>query len=135
MGAGAWKPEDTWGSQVILQGNTILDPHDSTPIRFASSSSVLLMDNVIRSRAGATGPLVEISAPAFPAIVAIGNTVTVPNPYLTTGKITDIDTTMVTAAEINPPLPELPGTPPQTQRRVFEVPAKADSAAVQGTHR
>ncbi len=132
VGAGAWKPEDTWGSQVILQGNTILDPHDSTPIRFASSSSVLLMDNVIRSRAGATGPLVEISAPAFPAIVAVGNTVTVPNPYLTTGKITDIDTTVVTPAEINPPLPELPGTPPQTQRRVFEVPAKAGSAAVQG---
>ena len=135
VGAGAWKPEDTWGSQVILQGNTILDPQDSTPIRFASSSSVLLMDNVIRSRAGATGPVVEINAPALPAIVAIGNTVTVPNPYLTTGKITDIDTTIVTPAEINPPLPELPGTPPQTQRRVFEVPAKADSAVVQGTHR
>lgn len=68
VGAGAWKPEDTWGSQVILQGNTILDPHDSTPIRFASSSSVLLMDNVIRSRAGATGPLVEISAPPSPRL-------------------------------------------------------------------
>ena len=131
VGAGAWKPDDTWSSQVILQGNTILDPQDATPIRFASSSSALLIDNVIRGRAGATGPVVKMNAPALPAIVAIGNTVTVPNPYLTTGKVTDIDTTIVTPAGINPPLPELSGNPPQTQRRVFEVPAKAGSAAVQ----
>jgi hypothetical protein len=131
VGAGAWKPEETWSSQVILQGNAILDPQDETPIRFGSSSSVLLMDNVIRGRAGASGPVLTMNAPAFPAIVAIGNTVTASAPFATTGKITSVDTKNVAASEINPPLPELPGTPPQTQRRVFEVSAKSDVAAMQ----
>jgi len=56
VAAGAWKPVDTWSAQVILQGNTILDPQDATPIRFASSSSAFLMDNVIRGRANAGIP-------------------------------------------------------------------------------
>jgi hypothetical protein len=131
VSAGAWKPEETWGSQVILQGNTILDPQDPKPIRFASSSSVLLMDNVIRGRAGATGPVCEMAGPAFPAIVAIGNTVTTPAPFAGKGKITDIDTRIVTPPQIDPQPPRLPGTPPRARGRVLEVPAKADLAAVQ----
>lgn len=132
VGAGTWKPQETWSSQVVLQGNTILDPQDATPIRFASSSSLLLLDNLIRSRAGATGPVVEMNAPAQPAVVAVGNTVTSTAPYRTSGRVTDVDTRIVKAATINPPLTELPGMPPQTVRRVFEVPKNADRATVQG---
>ena len=122
VGAGAWAPEDTWGAQLIVQGNTILDPQDATPIRIASSPSLLLLDNTIRSRPGTTAPLVEINAPGTPAIVAVGNTVTAANPYTTSGKVTDIDTKIVAPGAIATALPELPGTPPRTERKIFEVP-------------
>ncbi len=131
VGAGAWKPEDTWGGQISLQGNIVLDPHDATPIRLASSCSLLMLDNVIRGHAGVTAPVAVIDAPGTPSIVAVGNTVTVPKPYATSGAITDVDTTVVAPRALHPRLPLLPAMAPHVMRKIFEVPAKADGAKIQ----
>lgn len=133
FGAGTWAPEDTWGAQISLQGNTILDSQDPTPIRIGSSSSLFLLDNVILSRAGVNAPVAVSDAPGMPSIVAVGNTVTVTNAYVTTGKITDIDTKVVSAKSISEPKPQLPAAPARAKRRVFEVPANATGDVVQAT--
>src|SRR5262249_11093923 len=43
---------------ISLQGNTILDTVDGTAITVSNQGPVLLLDNTIRSRSGATGPAV-----------------------------------------------------------------------------
>ena len=35
-GRGKWADDDTWGAEIKLQGNRILDPHDADPIRLAA---------------------------------------------------------------------------------------------------
>jgi len=129
--AGAWTPDDTWGANLALQGNIILDPQDETPIRIADSCSLFLLDNVIRGRVGVTAPVAKITAPGAPSIVAVGNTVTVAKPYETTGTITDVDTKIVVPKAIPTKLPMLPAMAPCVTRKIFEVPAKADGEAIQ----
>ena len=133
FGAGAWAPEDTWGAQISLQGNTIVDSQDPTPIHITSSSSLFLLDNVIRSRAGVNAPVAASDAPGTPSIVAVGNTLTVTNAYVTSGKITDIDTKLVLAKAIPDPKPVLPPTPVWAKRRIFEVPLNATGDVAQST--
>ena len=48
--AANWKETETWGSQVTLQDNLVLDPQDPTPIKIENNGPNMLVDNVIRSQ-------------------------------------------------------------------------------------
>lgn len=135
-----WTDQENWGAQVTLQGNTILDPQDATPIRIANAGNVLLLDNVIRSRspgrdgrpARPAGPVVQQVTPAGEAdLVSVGNTFTVENPLEVKGRLIACDDRVVSPKAIKARIPALPGTPPNRQRKVWEVPRGAPAAEVQ----
>lgn len=131
VGAGTWKPTDTWAGQVLMENNTVLDPQDDTPVRIASASSLFMLDNVFRGRESVTAPVALSEAPAAPAIVAVGNTVTVQKPYSTTGTVTDVDTKIVEPKTIKVEISTPPEAPPKVTRPVLEVPAKANGEQIQ----
>ncbi len=119
---------------ATFQKNTILDAQ-TTPIQFGNPGPVLMLDNVIRSASGQTGPVVSI-AEAYTdqptaRLVAIGNTYTVASPYAVQGNLMNIDDTITTRAAVNPSIPVMPAAPASYNRKVFEVPAGADTGTIQ----
>jgi hypothetical protein len=131
VGRGTWAEDDTWGAQMKLQGNRILDPQDSAPIRVSNSGPLVLLDNVIRGRPWADGTAVELHAPGKPDLLAIGNTFTVPKPFAMNGRLREIDTKIVKRADIadNPPI--LPSCPPRRERTVYELNTRAGAGGIQ----
>jgi len=130
---GNWTDRENYGGETTIQGNQIYDPIDATPIRIANAGNILLMDNVIRSRADIkNGPVIHHATPTGDAdMVSIGNTFTVANPFDVKGRLTTQDDKTVSRAEIAPELPALPGTSPNFHRQVFDIPSGADAGAIQ----
>jgi hypothetical protein len=64
-------------------------------------------------------------------VSAVGNTFTVPCPFAVRGKLLELDTRIVERNSLNPSVPVLPGVPPQSTERVFEVAKGSDGAAIQ----
>ena len=118
--------------EVTLQSNTVLDPQEM-PISGHIMGPLLLIDNVIRSRPAATGPVAEAGHDAnnLGDLVSIGNTYTVTNALRVTGRLYAQDDVVVDQDAVNPPEPELPVTLPNLHRPVCEVPTDADAAAIQ----
>ncbi len=113
---------------LTFQGNTIIDPTRSAPIAVFSLGPVLLLDNVIRSRAEVTqGPVVSV----WDNLIAIGNTFTVPSPLAAIERAIAFDNRIVARDELEWDEPELPGFLPHRDRQVFEIPTGADSAVIQ----
>jgi hypothetical protein len=132
FGKGKWADDETWGAQIKLQGNRILDPQDAAPIRVAECGPLVMMDNVIRGRPWASGAAVEVRAPGAPDVLAVGNTFTVPAPFDVQGRLHELDTKTVARNAIDGSIPELPDTPPRRERKVFEVSARSGAVGVQG---
>jgi hypothetical protein len=133
VGRGKWSDDETWGAEIKLQGNRIIDPQDSAPIRVADSGPLVMLDNVVRGRPWADGPAVEVHAPGSPDLLAVGNTFTVPKPFDVNGRLRELDTRTVGRATILDDVPELPPCPPRRERKVFEVPSRAGAAGIQSS--
>jgi hypothetical protein len=132
FGRGKWADDDTWGGEIKLQGNRILDPQDAAPIRLAECGPLVMLDNVIRGRPWADGPAVEVHAPGVPDVLAVGNTFTAAKPFNVEGRLHELDTQTVARSAISGSVPELPPTPPRRERKVFEVSPRSGSAGIQG---
>jgi hypothetical protein len=116
---------------ITIQGNTIVDPLDSTVIGFGNQGPGWMVDNVIKSLPAATGPVVSWASFLNADLTSIGNTFTSAAPLRSNGRLTSIDDRVVDRSEITSSEPVLPGPPPNLRRQVFEVPAGSDAAAVQ----
>ena len=119
-------------AHITLQSNTIIDPISNKAIDILDQGPVILLDNIIRSRAGATAPVV--SHTPFPTgdFFSMGNTFTVANAIQATGRKITYDNAVVSAASLSSLAePVLPGTQPNLSRTVFEIPAGADASVIQ----
>lgn len=122
----------TYSCHITLQSNTIIDPVSNKAIDIQDQGPVILLDNIIRSRSGATAPVV--SHTPFPSgdFFSMGNTFTVANAIQATGRNIIYDKPVVSAGSLSTLTePALPGTQPNLNRTVFEVPASADASVIQ----
>jgi hypothetical protein len=118
------------GAQITFQGNIILDSTDTAAIRIGNLGPVVLMDNVIKSRADAPkGPAVVFAKGT--AAISIGNTFTVSDPVKPGDRFHAIDDRIVPRGKVEDKAPDLPATPPNLKRPVFEVAAGAKGADIQ----
>lgn len=113
-----------FAARGYVQGNRIFDPLDA----IAMPATECMIDNVVRSREGQTGPCVQAgSKNSFLA----GNTFTVTNPVAAgSGRMLLAGQKIVSAGSLSVPATlRLPGPPPNKHRKVFEVRAgSADDA-------
>ena len=119
-------------AHITLQSNVIIDPVANKAIDIQDEGPVILLDNIIRSRAGGTAPVV--SHTPFPSgdFFSMGNTFTVANAIQSNARNIIYDKAVVTASSLNTLAePTLPGTQPNLSRTVFEVPPGADASAIQ----
>jgi hypothetical protein len=118
----------TWGSPTSVTGNRIIEPTGDVAIALNNGGPFLLADNVIKSRAGHTGPEVRLT---WGDQCLIGNRYTVEQAVAERGRHLRIDEKVVEAPTIDGKPPALPGTPPNRKRPVIEVAAGADATAIQ----
>jgi hypothetical protein len=116
---------------IHLQGNTIVDPVEPTAIRLHNQGPALLTDNVVRSRAGAAGPVVQWTSFFGADVASVGNTFTVANAVSSNGRVLSVDDRTVDAAALTLVEPSLPPPWPNLRRPVFDVAADAGGAAIQ----
>src|SRR5262245_9350996 len=96
-------------ASVEIQGNTILDPVNTTAIRLGNQGPGLVVDNTIRNLPGAQAAVVWWKSFFHGADVAsVGNTFTVGNPFDVNGRHISVDDRVVPRTEINVPEPVLP---------------------------
>ncbi len=117
---------------ISIQGNVIIDPVGS-PIEIRNQGPVTFMDNIIRSRAGSSAPVIWFNTWPDGDLVAIGNTYTVSNPIDAAGIRSVIyDNPIVSRSSLNNlKEPSIPGPRPNYKRQVFEVPANANASTIQ----
>jgi hypothetical protein len=112
---------------VTIQGNRIIDTVNPVAIDVGNLGVLMLLDNQIRSRQGAAGPVVKMSTWATGGdIISVGNTYTVSNPIavLTPGPRTwSQDDQVVSFSQIDGSAPAMPGTLPNLNRTVIDVAA------------
>lgn len=125
---------------VIMQNNRVLDTTDPISISDDNLGPLMMIDNQIRSSAGAVAPIVRMNGFVNGRdVVSVGNRFTVSNPILVVPKTTfngddrvrSISDTTVSRSSISSTLPDLPPTPTRTARQVYEVPAGANDATLQ----
>jgi len=118
---------------ITVQGNTIIDPDDATPVIMANLGPLFLFDNVIQSRRGLrSGPVVALYYDTA-SVVSVGNTFTVSNAVQVLGgaRMTSLDDRVVDRDNLRLTVPELPPTPPNLARPVIEVPVGASATRIQ----
>jgi hypothetical protein len=115
---------------IHLQRNTVVDPAETMAIRLGNQGPGVITDNIIRSLAGARGPVISWTSYIDADVASVGNTFTAPGPIRTNGRLVSIDDRVVARSTINPLEPVLPASLPDLKRRIFEVPAGADSSLI-----
>jgi hypothetical protein len=118
----------TWGAPTSISGNRILDPAGDRAMWLGNGGPYLVMDNVIRSRPGKTGPEIEMT---WGDQTFVGNTYTTKDPVRTNGRFRRIDERILDRGKIESKLPVLPAIPVRTHRPIIEVPAGADDRSIQ----
>ena len=120
-------------ANIDIVGNTILDPTSGTAINLANQGPGLVMDNVIRTAPGSTGPAVQWTTFSNDQDVeSVGNTFAAGDTIdVGGGELIEIGDQVVPYASVNPPKPALPGTLPNLNRQVFEVPTGSSASAIQ----
>ena len=119
-------------ANITLQSNTIIDPVANTVIDVRDQGPLVMIDNIIRSRSGATSPVVFQTATNSSELFSMGNTFTVSNAIFTTGRSVIYDKPVVTASSLSSLIEQtLPGTQPNLNRQVFEVPPGSTDAGIQ----
>ncbi|MGB8363054.1 MAG: glycosyl hydrolase family 28-related protein [Rhizomicrobium sp.] len=119
-------------ANITIQNNTILDTANATSIAIGNFGPIILLDNTIRSRAGVTtGPAVVAAGWGPTDLFSMGNIFTVSSPTKANGHYHVIDDRVVDRGTVNPPMPSLPGTPPNANPQIFEVAPGATAAQIQ----
>lgn len=114
--------------QVTIQGNTIIDSLDPTPIHWPAGGSMILLDNTIASRADVTnGPVVQIGD----NLTSVGNTFTVPNPIAVGGRAITMEDRVVSRDSVGLAPVMIPRFLPKSTSPVVEVPVGANAATIQ----
>src|SRR5262249_2898287 len=117
---------------VEIQGNTIIDPIDTTAIRLGNQGPGLVVDNTVRGRPGAQAAVVWWKSFFHGADVAtVGNTFTVAQPFDINGRHVSIDDRTVPRDDspVGEPVP--PATPQNRHREILEIPRGANAAMIQ----
>lgn len=124
---------DAYG--VVLQNNRIVDTVDPVAIDANYLGDLVLLDNQIRSRAGASGPAVRLKADSVVAdFLSVGNEYTVASAESVTGptvRAKQLDNQVVATDEIDAAPPVLPATPPRVTANIIDVPAGASTSVIQ----
>ena len=118
-------------ANIDIQRNVVVDPIDDAAIRFGNQGPGLLLDNVIRSRPGASAPIVNWQTTYGASVASVGNAFTVPKPVAVGGTLLTIDDHVVPASSLSPVEPAVPPHPAAASSPVFDVAASADGAAIQ----
>lgn len=121
---------------VIVQNNRVLDTRDPVSIRVDNMGPLILIDNQFRSRAGASGPVVQLNGSAAGReLISVGNQYTVPNALRTrdpkADRVLSLQDTQVASGSIASAVPPQPTPARNFERRVFEVPPGAKAAMIQ----
>lgn len=120
------------GANLTFQGNTVLDPVQA-PIQLGNLGPLLMLDNTVRMPAGSTNPVLAITTDLGVGYTAIGNTFSTAAalPARQQDRRIAQDNTVVPREQIAPAEPALPGTPPNRNRRVFELGRSATDVEIQ----
>jgi hypothetical protein len=119
-------------ASIEIQGNTIIDPLDTTAIRLGNQGPGLIVDNTIRSLPGAQAAIVWWKSFFQGAdVVSVGNTFTVAKPFDVAGRHVSVDDRVVARDEITAAEPVLPATPLNRHREILEVPRGATASVIQ----
>ena len=116
---------------IDIQHNVVVDPIDAMAIRLGNQGPGLIVDNVIRSAPGATGPVVYWTSFFDADVASVGNTFTVARPIANNGRLMNIGDRVVARSAISAAEPALPATLPNLKRSIFEVPSGADANRIQ----
>ena len=131
IGSGAfidWTGPFTQGSPMLIQDNDVYDVAGDRAIALGNTGPFSLIDNRIKNRPGDTNAAVALSGGAN---LLVGNTYTVPDPVIAQGRYRIVDQQVVDPSTMpTPATVQLPRTPPNRVRAIFEVhPGTGDDAA------
>jgi len=116
----------TWGSPVSLTGNRVLDPTGDWAVLLDNAGPYLLVDNVFRLGAKTRGVRMTWADQTL-----VGNTYTRADAVEEKGRFRRIGEKVVDAKSISDAVEPLPPTPPLRARKVIEVLAGSNGAAIQ----
>jgi hypothetical protein len=116
----------SWGSPVSMTGNRVLDPTGDWAVRLGNGGPYLLVDYVFRLPGKARGVRMTWGDQTL-----AGNAYTREGAVEEHGRFRRVGEKVVAAKDVPDDLPTLPPTPPRKERKVFEVAAGADAAAIQ----
>ncbi len=116
----------TWGSPVSLTGNRVLGPTGDWAVLLGNAGPYLVVDNVFRLSGKTRGVRMTWGDQTL-----AGNRYTREGAVEERGRVRRVAEKGVAATDVPDDLPQLPPTPPRKQRKVFEVAAGADAAAIQ----
>jgi len=129
---GTWKDNETWGACMMLQGNRVMDPQEPTPIRIANNGPTFLLDNRVENAGQPDQPVVRHAAPGGPSdLISIGNTYASASPLEVEGRVFTLDDASEPELQVQPLMTEPCAAPVGVARKVLEVPAGSDAAAIQ----
>ena len=119
-------------ANITVEGNTILDTTNPVSIGVGNLGPVILLDNTIRSKAEVTsGPVVDVANWEPSDLFSMGNTFTVSSPTFANGHYHSVGDQIVDRSTVNPIMPTLPGTPPNNNRKIFEVAPGSSAVQIQ----
>jgi hypothetical protein len=116
----------TWGSPVSLTGNRVIEPTGDWAAILDNAGPYLVVDNSFRLTGKTRGVRMTWGDQTL-----VGNRYTTENAVEERGRFRRIGDKVVAAKEISDELPSLPKTPARRERKVIEVHAGADGAAIQ----
>jgi hypothetical protein len=122
-------------ASTTIQDNQIIDTINPVAVEVENVGPLILIDNQIRSTAGATGPAVRLSTASEGGdLVSVGNTFTVNDPVAVQAPSLRRwmqEDQVVPFAKIDATAPVMPGPLPNLHRRVIDVPVGSHSDAIQ----
>ena len=116
----------SWGSPTSITGNRVFDNTGDWAMILDNAGPYLVVDNVMRLGEKSRGIRMTWADQTL-----VGNVYSKEKAVEERGRFRRIDEKVVTAKEISDALPILPSAPPHRERKVFDLPATADAAAIQ----
>ena len=126
-----WGDFETWGSQVTIQDNTIINAKDVNPVIVIENNGPnMVIDNRIRT--GGKAPIIRSVPPSDQAdLIVIGNTWTTKDAIEVKGRLKAFDNEVVAARAIPAVKPKPVPFLKKVNRPIIAVAAGADAATIQ----
>jgi hypothetical protein len=115
-----------WGSPTSVTGNRVIDPTGDWAVKLGNTGPYLIADNQFRLSGSTRGVQMTWGDQVF-----VGNTYSRSDAVEERGRFRRIADRVVPRDEISAALPALPSTPPNRQRKVFDIVPGAVSGVVQ----